>query len=95
MRDLEPTRDPQGEILDAIVIEVREWSGQWRVFAVDPRSPVEELPLRQKGKVLGGTFDEAMLDAERVAREMAFVFQRPSGLWQSSPSSKLVLPPGA
>lgn len=96
---LEPTRGLQGEILDPIVIEIRPYgsSEKWCVFAVDPRSPIEELPLSQHGRMLGGTFDEAIADAERVAREMSFVFLRPSGLWMPSPSSKhsLILPPGA
>lgn len=83
-----------GDVLPRVEIEVRETTlfsatggvsikelgvGSWRVY---PRG--EQRALREKGRLLGGRFDEAVRDAERIAKENGFFFVRPSQLWLPS-----------
>lgn len=79
------------EVLPRVEIEVRQTAlfsatggvdltelgvGSWRVY---PRG--EHKALREKGRLLGGNYSEAVRDAERVAKENGFYFVRPSALW--------------
>jgi hypothetical protein len=70
----------RGVILDPVTITVRESSpgGPWRVYPVGEGPIHDQKAVKEKGVMLGGRFEDAMADAERVARENGFFFQRPS-----------------
>lgn len=77
----------QGDVLDPIEIVVREEGGPgsaWRVYVKDPQDAKERRPLSDGGYVLGGTWDLAVGDAERVAKRLGLVFKKPAGLWLPS-----------
>jgi hypothetical protein len=78
-------RQPPSEILPRREIEIRQdHAGAWRVYPCDPR--FRDAALREQGVVLGGTWDQAVADAVRVAIENGFFFRRPPALWLPSSS---------
>ncbi len=76
----------KGEVLDAVTITVdkdpHSREGAWRLFSTASRD--RGIPLSQRGKLLGGTWDQAITDAERLRDTHGFQFERPSGLWLPS-----------
>jgi len=73
--------------MQATVVTVRRTGtdGPWRLFAsgsdLTLREQTTPLSDRSSGRaILGGTFDQAVADAERICRQNGFVFERPSGL---------------
>lgn len=82
--------EAEAEVMPRIVIEVREVKGTgaqagWRVFQ-ERAKKYGRLALTDQGRLLGGTFEQAVQDAQRIADENGFLFQRPDGL---------ILPPGS
>lgn len=70
----------QGEGMPRVEIEVRQdHQDDWRVYPAG--GPNQKRALTERGVVLGGTFDMATADAERIARENGFFFKRPEKLW--------------
>ncbi len=53
--------------------------GAWRLFSTDAQD--RGLPISQDGRVLGGTWNKALADAERLRETLGFEFVRPDGLW--------------
>lgn len=87
-----PARRPlKGEVLPKVTIAVSQDpaspDGAWRVFSTDPRD--KGKPLTSKGRLLGGTWDEAIRDADQLRATHGFHFERPSGLWLPSASPRL------
>lgn len=74
-----PDRRNVGEVM-VTVLTVRRWEdGSWRVYAHGPDLSLAQAtrPVREGQRVLGGSFDQACRDADRVARENGFLFERP------------------
>lgn len=68
----------QGEVLGRITIGIRQdYQGAWRVY---PEGPHRQHALTEHGRLLGGKYEEAIRDAERIAQDKQFFFRRPSGL---------------
>jgi hypothetical protein len=74
----------KGEVMEPTVLTVRKWhDGSWRVFAHAPDLTARQMasPVSDRAagrRILGGTFQQACTDADRVARENGFIFQRPN-----------------
>lgn len=82
MSNLPARHTLKGEVLPRVVITVRQVDdGPWRVFSTDSR---DRFPLSHEGRMLGGTWDQAVSDAESLRASHGFEFERPSGLWLPS-----------
>lgn len=78
MGGLEITPGASIRVLPKIEIEIRaanprDANSEWRVYPKDGKE--QSLMLRQGRKLLGGTFLQAHHDAQRVAREMGFIYE--------------------
>lgn len=73
-----------GEVLDSVTITIKQigTTGVWRLYTVgEGRADLQPISDRQHGQgICGGTFEQAIRDAERIAQSNGFFFQRPSRL---------------
>lgn len=78
-----PAESVRGDVMPRTTIEIRESARGWRVYQEaghEYSNKYSNRVLTERGRILGGTKEQPIVDAEHVARENGFFFKRPSGL---------------